>query len=468
MQSIIQKCVGNSKRAMLALLVVVGMQSVVLHQVQAYEYTQTDNVMVQNAAANGIFYTLPAGIEGTATQITIGYQGNWPTPTQVAVAVLEYNSYADYLANSNSYTTIWNSKSTSSVSTQGSNIFVTSTYTTPIYFNPSKVYVLASGYFFGGSGSTVRFIGGNTGNGLGCKYGNGTIYPNTMDDCQGISDMYVIIPNTNQPIPTIGFDATTQTRFTDVSITGTSTITIEADYFLEQSEINTTVSAFNPAQVNFGIALRPSTSISQRGVNINSSLQGTSSASTTFNSLADGTYDLNITFYNNGVIFGQDRPFKDSYIYTSFVVASGTLQSIGTPEYYDGTTPLNPETTKPCSITEIGGCIINAFSYLFYPSSSGIENITGLYGTLSTKFPFAYFTDFNDSVTSIFTNSTTESLSISVPFGTFGTIDLLSAEMIEDVPFTPLIRELLGAIIWLMMAYTIYRRTLRIFNTETT
>jgi len=108
------------------------------------------------------------------------------------------------------------------------------------------------------------------------------------------------------------------------------------------------------------------------------------------------------------------------------------------------------------------------FAFLFYPSTDAIKEFTDLYDTLSTKFPFAYFTDFNDSILAVFTNPTTASLSLTVPFGTFGHLTLISYEQLTAVPYAEQIRTILGAIIWLLMAGTIYRRTQSIFNQQQT
>jgi len=266
---------------------------------------------------------------------------------------------------------------------------------------------------------------------------------------------------TGQPI---GFNSLTNTRFTDVSVTGTSTVLVDVDYFLDLAEIDRTVNEFNPTQIAFRTALRPSSTFSSITENINNTVAGTSTASTTFTGLVDGVYDLNITFANNGTLFGQTRPFEQSYVYTEFTIASGTLQSVGTIEFYDGTSQPNPETNQPCGIGALSGCLINATMYLVYPSSESLEQFTVIYDTMSGKFPFAYFTDFNDSILSVFTASTTHSLALEVPFGDYGTTTIISAQMIEDFPLTNTIRTILGAIIWLMLGATIYRRTYRIFN----
>lgn len=263
-----------------------------------------------------------------------------------------------------------------------------------------------------------------------------------------------------------GFNSVTETRFTDIDFSGTSTVNINVQYYLDQDEINTTVSAFNPTLVQFRYALRPDTNFSSRGESISNTTYGTSTVDTDITGLADGVYDLNVIFSNQGVAFGADRPFPQSYIYTSFTITGGVLSSTSTIEYYNGLEPLDPEKYQPCSVTELSGCLSNSLLYLFYPSSAALTEINDTYDTLSTKFPFAYFTDFNDSISGLYTGTQTATSTITVPFGDFGNITLISAAQISAVPFTSLIRSLLGSLIWVMLGFTIYRRTQKIFNSN--
>jgi len=271
-------------------------------------------------------------------------------------------------------------------------------------------------------------------------------------------------PTTPFEFNAIGFNSVTNTRFTDLDLTGTSTINIGVQYFLDENEIEPTVSAFNPTLVQFRYALNPDTEFSTQSESINNSVFGTSTIDTNLSGLADGVYDLNIIFSNQGVLFGEDRPFPKSYIYTSFEISGGVLIATSSVEYYNGLTPEDPERYQPCSLTELSGCLTNSMLYLFYPSTQSITEIYDLYDTLSTKFPFAYFTDFNDSISGLYTGSQTATSTITVPFGDFGNITLISASQISAVPFTSTVRSLLGALIWLMLAATIYRRTQKIFN----
>jgi len=181
--------------------------------------------------------------------------------------------------------------------------------------------------------------------------------------------------------------------------------------------------------------------------------------------LPDGQYTAWLKFWN---FAAQSYVFPTS-VTVNFTITSGVVTLSSVVDQTDGLIPNSQGYQyQSCSITDIGGCISNAFAFVFYPSPDSINQFTSLYDTLSTKFPFAYFTDFNDSIGAVFDGTTTATLAITVPFGTFGEIDLISAEQIEAVPFTSLIRTLLGALIWVMLGLTIYRRTQKIFNKEHT
>jgi len=167
-----------------------------------------------------------------------------------------------------------------------------------------------------------------------------TYKPNNAYDCSSGKDCYYISYNWDSETETFsyayqsGFNSETQTRFTDVSITGTSTVNIDATYWLEQSEITTSISEFNPTLISFEYALSPSTSFTAVSETIsNTILDGSQSTETNLSSLADGTYDLLVRFSNFGVPFGAARPFPDSYVYPSFTIFGGVLSATSTPEF---------------------------------------------------------------------------------------------------------------------------------------
>lgn len=225
----------------------------------------------------------------------------------------------------------------------------------------------------------------------------------------------------------LGINTIFNTRFTDLSITQPSSdIQMVAEYFLDTSEIDSNNPILNPTQVQFSISLNPSSTLSSRSENINNTINGTSTATTTFSSLADGTYDLQITFFNNQTIFTGNHPFPNAYIYTSFVIASGTLASVADIEIYTSQTYADQDIQlkeQPCSLSQLTGCLINAALYLFKPSDASLNTLT----SLITDSPFPFVSIVYNSYAEV-----TDALDSATPVNTLG-LDLVIAEANIDV-----------------------------------
>ncbi len=264
-----------------------------------------------------------------------------------------------------------------------------------------------------------------------------------------------------------GFNATQQTRFTDLVISGTSTVNLNAEYFLEEDEINVLVSESNPNLVRYQYALRPSSTFSGQSETINALSFGTSTQSTNITGLADGVYDILITFSNVGCSLGlAPCPFPNSYVYTDMTISGGVLNATGTLDFYDSTSPSLESIYQECGITALSGCITNSFLFLFVPSEASLSNFSSIQTSLQTKFPFAYVYDFQESITDLYNSPTTTAIEITVPFATYGNITLMSAGLLSSVPFASTIKLILGYLMWIMFAYQMYARGLRVFNTN--
>jgi len=150
---------------------------------------------------------------------------------------------------------------------------------------------------------------------------------------------------------------------------------------------------------------------------------------------------------------------KCPYNGTSMVLCTTTLAT-STPTYFTTTLDddgnfLSPNTgfLYPLSTTTI-------------PTVTTSEEQAMLFARLRTKFPFAYAYDFSQQIDNLYSGNLTATTSISYDFNGYGTMTLLSAQMLSDVPFSGLIRTILGYLIWLMFAFQMYRRTLTVFNTN--
>jgi len=260
----------------------------------------------------------------------------------------------------------------------------------------------------------------------------------------------------------------TKTKFIDLNVSGTaSTTALKITYNIDISEITPET---RPDTLAVTITNTESAQIAEKKKIILPLVNGVSSTTlniipadylnSTSTELSDGEYSAFVKFWN---LLGQNYTFPTE-ITANFTISGGVVSSYQIVSQEEAITPFIEPKYQVCSLTNISGCISNAFIFLLYPSQSSINNFTSLYDQLSTRFPFAYFTDFNDSISAIFTNATTANLSITVPFSTLGDIELISASQIQSVPFASLIRTILGAIIWVMLAINIYRRTQLIFN----
>lgn len=298
---------------------------------------------------------------------------------------------------------------------------------------------------------------------------DGTYYISNFTTGIGTGDEYYgIVEVLSGQISVVYEGAEYLTRFTNFDVSGTASSTVfDVEYFLELSEIN---SNNRPDTVSIHIQDESNANVDQFQKLILPLEQGPGTTTVVRNTgtpLPDGNYSAWLNFWN----FNQQLfTFSKSNITVNFTISGGIVTSSTIVEQSDATSPFNYESyvDEPCGLTNIGGCVKNAFAGAFYPSPDSINSFTALYDTLSTKFPFAYFTDFNDSIASVFSGATTASLAVTVPFGDYGEIDLLSAEQISAVPLTSTIRNLLGSLIWIMLGLTVYRRTQKIFNHEHT
>jgi len=208
---------------------------------------------------------------------------------------------------------------------------------------------------------------------------------------------------------------------------------------------------------------------------------GTSTADTitvrylsNFQSIAPDVYSVNTSGLQSKTI-SKSFPAINDTVQIEISMSTGSTTVVTSPTYSIRISDslisddASTENQVNCDSTSgIGWAICSTAVLLFIPSDASINRFTDVYDTLSTKFPFAYLTDFRDSITSIYTGSTTASLGLTVPFGDVGDITLISADLVSDVPFTSTIRTILGALIWLMLASQIWRRGQTIFNQKTT
>lgn len=260
------------------------------------------------------------------------------------------------------------------------------------------------------------------------------------------------------------------TRFVDFEILTDNTM--KAHYNLDVTEVDPFRSDRNPTVVTFEPVARGTTtqetSISE---SIDNTVDGISISTTNFYQsvtfLASTTYDVFVHFDNIGSVFGSTaQPFAETYLYASF-----DTDGVGAPipatletELYDNLEEPETIAYQECGISKLTGCLNNSFRFLFVPSPSSLQGFTTVNEDLSGKLPFIYVYQMKENVESLFDDTSTTTPTITVPFGVFGSITLLSESLLTAVPFQPLIRSIIGYLIWIMFIGNVYRRTLTIFN----
>jgi len=258
--------------------------------------------------------------------------------------------------------------------------------------------------------------------------------------------------------------STYQTRFIDVDFTGTSTsLFADVEYFIETSEL----SAENrPDWINVSIMqkdLFDSPQVIANNKIITPLSQGIATTSINLGNYAfpDGDYSAYFTFWN---IFINGITFKRTALNVDFTIAGGVVTSTSI-DVYDGTVLPDIQQIE-CGLTSIDGCISKAVAFLFVPEQSSLDQFTYLQDSLNTKAPFVYTSQISAMMDDLYTSSSTASSSISYEFGTLGTITLISVAQLQSVSYTGWIRTIVGYLMYITFAWILYRRTLKIFNTN--
>lgn len=161
----------------------------------------------------------------------------------------------------------------------------------------------------------------------------------------------------------------TNTHFTSLTVSDLAggVVKIDVDYNLDQTEIDTSVSALNPDNVSFGYATSGFPSFYSE--DIDQSVDGVGSVSHTSSALPDGSYTGLVKFSNAGCSFGLSAcPFPASYVYFDFTLSGGVVTASTTGEFYN-----------------------NSYTDSYNESDSFVSNMANFFKTLiQSKHPFAW------------------------------------------------------------------------------
>lgn len=265
----------------------------------------------------------------------------------------------------------------------------------------------------------------------------------------------------------INFATQYQTRFTNlVYSTTTSTTTLTVGFYIDPDEATSTQADKNPTIVRYRYSKVPSTDVLGYGVPITGSVSptwGNATTSATFNLDPNSTYDFTISFANGGTVLTGVSPFPSAYIYLRLSTnATGGIASTSTVEFYNALEEQAFE-YQPCSITDIGGCITNAFTYLFVPSNASMNQFATLRTEMENRSPFVYAFQLPTYWDMLYETNQTQSLTVSASTS-IGTITFISEAQLEAIPLSNTVRTIIGYLLWIMLAFMLYHRVTNIFN----
>jgi hypothetical protein len=263
-------------------------------------------------------------------------------------------------------------------------------------------------------------------------------------------------------------DANLETRFTGVTLTdaGARTVDFDVEYYLSANEIDITEPTRNPTMVRTLIRDSLGVAIDEKLETIDNQIAGTSTVSSLTDALPNNSsYSYEIRFYNVNSIVSGVLPFPETYILGQFDITSNALVDYGNQEVYDVFFEDDELRYQECSLSHISGCLSNAFIFLFVPSGENLNELEDFNSSLEGTFPFAYAYDMTDTLNTLYNSPQTATTTVSVPFLDDELI-LLSEDLLSTVPFASTIKTIIGALLWLFLAMTFYRRTLTIFNSN--
>lgn len=152
-----------------------------------------------------------------------------------------------------------------------------------------------------------------------------------MDNLFGVADG---IP-TSSGSPTLLNPLQWDTKFTALTMSTYATGSAKASYtyYIDPDEVNRNTSAYNPTHIEYRWSLRPSTDFEKQSISIGE-VTGTGSGDIIIDDLADGIYDLVLSFSNTGCFLHLSTcPFEGVTAYKTFTISGGVLLSQESAEF---------------------------------------------------------------------------------------------------------------------------------------
>lgn len=273
------------------------------------------------------------------------------------------------------------------------------------------------------------------------------------------------------PFPVTSLVIDQKTKFTNIVVSGTASSTqFQVDFTVDTTEFST---ENRPDIVQFYVTSADSSQVGVRKVTNLPLVTGTSTRTAILtpphysgvlygsSTLPDGNYTVWVNFWN----LQSNRLTLPAEITANFTVSAGIVSTYTKVSQSQGLLPTQVATYQECSLGNFTGCIANAFIFTFYPSQDVLSQFTLLNSQMQSKTPFVYVYQTSDLFTKLYTSPETASSSISVDI-LGGSLTLISVSQLNAIPYTGWLRSVLGYIIYVLFAFWVYRRVLKIFNTN--
>jgi len=184
-------------------------------------------------------------------------------------------------------------------------------------------------------------------------------------------------------------------------------------------------------------------------------------------------YDYNLTQTGlNDFSYDLNLPSVDDYIQLVVDVRQGTTSLYISQTYSlnvrvgGSSVGVNPEEIAYCdSLSGLTWSICEIAVFLWVPSETSMQQFSDLNDSLSTKSPFIYVYQASDLVETLYNSPSLASSTITVEI-LGGELDLISVAQLQAVPYTSWLRTILGYVMWLMFFALMYRKVLKVFNTN--
>jgi len=107
----------------------------------------------------------------------------------------------------------------------------------------------------------------------------------------------------------------------------------------------------------------------------------------------------------------------------------------------------------------------NTLGLLFVPNEISTQRFVEL--SLEDRFPFAYAYEMPVLYGELFDSTQTATSTIAIEFGDFGSLTLFSKPQLEAVPYSALVKQIIGWLLWLSVIMFVYERVIRTHDTHT-